>query len=252
MQSWNFLLWRKPEWVQTWKKQSERSEALFQNSESHFDNITNCIKRKRNKGISGRWSLGGNHKMAAVPRAAERRSPRAAGSQRLLHASPRGGSSARSLCCAACAEGRRRVGRVRRRDGTCRSVFQKDQIWFAGFPFCLFVCLFLKLVAVSVFCIGAICILHSSSIFVPSVWALISITTCLAIHPLFTLHLKEALSGCRAKWFCLIWHFRKGGGDRAMYYEVNKESTRSVWDTSLKLLLIAYRNSTVVQNATVV
>lgn len=83
---------------------------------------------------------------------------------------------------------------------------------------------------VSVLCIDTVRILHSSCVFVPFVGALISITTCLAVCLLFTLHLKEALFVCRAKCVCLIWCFWREGKDSAMYYEVNKESvtTRSV------------------------
>lgn len=44
--------------------------------------------------------MGGSHKMAAVLRGATRRSPRAAGGQRLLRASPRGGDAAPFFCSA--------------------------------------------------------------------------------------------------------------------------------------------------------
>lgn len=50
--------------------------------------------------INGRLGLGGSHKMAAVLRGATRRSPRAAGGQRLLRASPRGGDAAPFFCSA--------------------------------------------------------------------------------------------------------------------------------------------------------
>lgn len=122
--------------------------------------------------INGRLGLGGSHKMAAVLRGATRRSPRAAGGQRLLRASPRGGDAAPFFCSARWGD-----------EWGESPPWERDvQVSFperSSLICCIF--FFLQLVMVSVLCIDTVRILHSSCVFVPFVGALISITTCLAV-----------------------------------------------------------------------
>lgn len=166
--------------------------------------------------INGRLGLGGSHKMAAVLRGATRRSPRAAGGQRLLRASPRGGDAAPFFCSA-------RWG-----DEWGESLpWERDvQVSFPERS-SLICCIFFFAVSYGL----GLMHWHSSHL---------ALFLCICAfcgssdldHNLFSclLHLKEALFVCRAKWVCLIWCFWREGKDSAMYYEVNKESvtTRSV------------------------